>query len=121
VRLRLGTRGSALALAQAAIVAEAVSALGAAVEVIPLRTSGDRLAQVALADFGGKALFVREIDAECIAALPRRIGALRIEQNQRRGHRHVRRLSGNQCIAARFDQSGVVMPAAEPIVAQNVA
>jgi hydroxymethylbilane synthase len=29
---------------------------------VPIRTSGDRLAQVALADFGGKALFVREIE-----------------------------------------------------------
>lgn len=62
MRLRLGTRGSALALAQAAVVADALRALGAEVEVIPIRTSGDHLAQAALADFGGKALFVKEIE-----------------------------------------------------------
>jgi hydroxymethylbilane synthase len=62
VRLRLGTRGSALALAQTRGVADALEALGADVEVIPIRTSGDRLAQVALGDFGGKALFVKEIE-----------------------------------------------------------
>jgi hydroxymethylbilane synthase len=62
VRLRIGTRGSALALAQAALVADALRALGAEVEVVPIRTAGDRLAQVALADLGGKALFVKEIE-----------------------------------------------------------
>ncbi len=36
--------------------------MGAEVEVVAIRTSGDRLAQVALADFGGKALFVKEIE-----------------------------------------------------------
>lgn len=60
--LRLGTRGSRLALAQSESVAAAVRARGADVEVVPIRTSGDRLAQVALADFGGKALFVKELE-----------------------------------------------------------
>jgi hydroxymethylbilane synthase len=32
------------------------------VEIVPIKTSGDRLAQVALADFGGKGLFVKEIE-----------------------------------------------------------
>src|SRR5262245_46926056 len=62
VRLRLGTRGSRLALAQAVSVADGLAALGIETEVIVIRTSGDRLAQVALADFGGKALFVKEIE-----------------------------------------------------------
>lgn len=39
--LRLGTRGSALALAQAGIVARALEAHGADVELIAIRTSGD--------------------------------------------------------------------------------
>lgn len=60
--LRLGTRGSRLALVQAEEVAAPLRALGVGVEVIVIRTSGDRLAQVALADFGGKALFVKEIE-----------------------------------------------------------
>lgn len=66
MRLRLGTRGSRLALAQTTSVADGLAALGVETEVIVIRTSGDRLAQVALADFGGKALFVKEIEEALI-------------------------------------------------------
>ena len=59
---RLGTRGSRLAVAQAGQVADALRARGAEIEIVVIRTSGDRLADVALADFGGKALFVKEIE-----------------------------------------------------------
>ncbi len=62
MKLRLGTRGSRLALAQTRSVADALAALGVEVDVIVIRTSGDHLAHVALADFGGKALFVKEIE-----------------------------------------------------------
>jgi hydroxymethylbilane synthase len=55
--LRLGTRGSALALAQANLVA---TALGGA-EVVPIRTSGDEPAAQP-APGGDKARFVREIE-----------------------------------------------------------
>jgi len=60
--LRLGTRGSRLAVAQSGQVADALRARGAEIEIVVIRTSGDRLADVALADFGGKALFVKEIE-----------------------------------------------------------
>ena len=62
MKLRLGTRGSRLALAQAGQIADALRARGEEIEIVIIRTSGDRLAEVALADFGGKALFVREIE-----------------------------------------------------------
>jgi hydroxymethylbilane synthase len=62
MNVRLGTRGSRLALVQCEQVAAALRAHGARVEIVVIRTSGDRLAQVALADFGGKALFVKEIE-----------------------------------------------------------
>jgi hydroxymethylbilane synthase len=62
MKVRLGTRGSRLALAQTESVAAGLRACGADVEVIVIRTSGDQLAQVALADFGGKALFVKELE-----------------------------------------------------------
>ena len=65
--LRVGTRGSRLAVVQASWVADALRGLGAEVELVPLKTSGDRLAQVALADFGGKALFVKEIEEALLA------------------------------------------------------
>ncbi len=60
--VRLATRGSALALAQAVLVADRLRARGAAVEVLPIRTEGDRLADARLAALGGKGLFVREIE-----------------------------------------------------------
>lgn len=60
--IRLGTRASALALAQAAEVAGALRRLGAQVDVVPMRTEGDRRLEARLADVGGKGLFVREIE-----------------------------------------------------------
>jgi hydroxymethylbilane synthase len=60
--IRLGTRGSALALAQANLVAAGLRAQGRETEVVPMRTEGDRLAGASLALVGGKGLFVREIE-----------------------------------------------------------
>jgi len=56
--IRVGTRGSALALAQAGLVK---IGLGEA-EIVPMHTEGDRLAEARLAVVGGKGLFVREIE-----------------------------------------------------------
>jgi hydroxymethylbilane synthase len=67
MKVRVGTRGSPLALVQSEEVADALRARGAEVELVVIRTSGDRLAQVALADFGGKALFVKEIEEALLA------------------------------------------------------
>lgn len=61
--IRVGTRGSPLALRQVELVVERLARLaGCSAEVVPIKTSGDRLAQVAVADFGGKGLFVKEIE-----------------------------------------------------------
>ncbi|HEY7518356.1 MAG TPA: hydroxymethylbilane synthase [Methylomirabilota bacterium] len=60
--MRLATRGSALALAQARSVADRLAAVGIPVEVVAMRTEGDRLAEARLAAVGGKGLFVREIE-----------------------------------------------------------
>lgn len=61
--LRLATRGSALALAQSRTIAARVEAeLGFAVELVVLKTSGDRLQDVSLAKVGGKGLFVKELE-----------------------------------------------------------
>jgi hydroxymethylbilane synthase len=62
-RVRIATRGSALALAQSGTVARALeAALGCETELVPLVTSGDRLADASLAAVGGKGLFVKEIE-----------------------------------------------------------
>ena len=62
MKIRFGTRGSRLAMVQAGLVADALRGRGIEAELVIIRTSGDRLADVALADFGGKALFVKEIE-----------------------------------------------------------
>ncbi len=68
--LRIGTRGSPLALAQAHMVADALrTAHGwdeAAVEIIPITTSGDRIQDRPLAELGGKALWTKELDRSLI-------------------------------------------------------
>jgi hydroxymethylbilane synthase len=68
-RLRLGTRGSALARAQAAMVREQLEGLhpGLVVEIELIRTTGDQLQQGPLAPAGGKGLFVKEIEEGLVA------------------------------------------------------
>jgi hydroxymethylbilane synthase len=64
--LRIGTRGSPLALVQARTVqARLAAALGCGVEAIELvviRTSGDRIQDRPLSEVGGKGLFTKEIE-----------------------------------------------------------
>jgi hydroxymethylbilane synthase len=69
--LRIGTRGSPLALAQARETrARLMAAHGlpeAAFEIVPIRTTGDRVQDRPLSELGGKGLFTREIE-EALAA-----------------------------------------------------
>lgn len=64
--LRIGTRGSPLALWQANTVRDGLlSALGAepeAVEIVVIKTTGDMIQDRPLSEAGGKGLFVKEID-----------------------------------------------------------
>jgi hydroxymethylbilane synthase len=64
--LRLGTRGSPLALAQARMVAAALrDALGwgpERIEIVPITTTGDRVRDRPLAEIGGKGLWTKELD-----------------------------------------------------------
>jgi hydroxymethylbilane synthase len=62
--VRIGTRGSPLALRQAEVVAEGLRRAwpGLTVELVAIRTSGDRLPHANLATVGGKGLFVKEIE-----------------------------------------------------------
>ena len=68
--LRLGARGSPLALVQANMVASALCGAHGwasdAVTIVPIRTSGDRIQDRALADIGGKALWTKELDRALI-------------------------------------------------------
>src|SRR5262249_28067941 len=69
--VRIGTRGSALALAQAGMVrARIAAAHGLAAEAIELkiiRTTGDQIQDRPLAEVGGKGLFTKEIEEALIA------------------------------------------------------
>jgi len=64
--LRLGTRGSALALAQARKVASAIEAAQrwpeGWVEIVTVTTTGDKVQDRPLAEIGGKALWTKELD-----------------------------------------------------------
>jgi hydroxymethylbilane synthase len=63
-KLRLGTRGSALALWQANWVKAELERLWPPLEVelIPIRTTGDKVLNIPLSEIGGKGLFTKEID-----------------------------------------------------------
>jgi len=61
VTLRIGTRRSRLALAQASEVADALAAHGVQSELVPMETSGDRGADPSTDPAGLKGLFVVEI------------------------------------------------------------
>ncbi|MDQ0315182.1 hydroxymethylbilane synthase [Amorphus orientalis] len=65
-RIRIGTRGSPLALAQANAVRDGlVAATGLAaeaVEVVVIKTTGDKVLDRPLSELGGKGLFTKEIE-----------------------------------------------------------
>lgn len=67
--LRIGTRGSALALWQANHVSALLRAAnqGLAVEIVTIKTTGDKIIDSPLAQVGGKGLFVKEIEEALLA------------------------------------------------------
>ena len=68
--IRIGTRGSPLALLQAQEVRRRLVASGqaeAATEIVVIRTSGDRIQDRPLAEAGGKGLFTKEIEEALLA------------------------------------------------------
>jgi hydroxymethylbilane synthase len=71
--LRIGSRGSPLALKQAEIVRTALIAAHpdlaepGAIDIVPIRTTGDRIQDRTLAEAGGKGLFTKEIEEALLA------------------------------------------------------
>jgi hydroxymethylbilane synthase len=67
--LRLGTRGSLLARAQSQLVADELSRRhpGLGVELVTVRTTGDRITDRPLHDIGGKGLFTKELEQALLA------------------------------------------------------
>ncbi|MEA3487458.1 MAG: hydroxymethylbilane synthase [Thermodesulfobacteriota bacterium] len=63
-KILIGTRGSDLALVQANWVSDRLKSLypDMSVDVIPIRTRGDRMQNISLVEIGGKGIFVKEIE-----------------------------------------------------------
>ena len=66
-RLRIGSRGSQLALWQANHIRELLEQRGHQVEIEIIKTTGDKITDVALAKVGTKGMFIKEIE-EALAA-----------------------------------------------------
>src|SRR5215510_11773259 len=71
--IRIGTRGSPLALIQAQMVRDALAAahahLGGAddIQIVPIKTTGDAVQDRKLMEIGGKGLFTKEIEEALLA------------------------------------------------------
>ena len=61
-RLRIGTRGSQLALWQANTVMNRLGDAGYRAEIVTIKTTGDKRTDVPLASVGGKGLFIKELE-----------------------------------------------------------
>jgi hydroxymethylbilane synthase len=74
-RFRIGTRGSPMALMQTAIVRDRLAAARAhlaapgAIEIVVIKTTGDRMQDRQLADIGGKQLFTKELENALLAGV----------------------------------------------------
>jgi len=60
--MRIGTRGSQLALWQANEVARRLTAAGFKPEIVTIKTTGDKRQDVSLASVGGKGVFIKELE-----------------------------------------------------------
>ncbi|OGR05329.1 MAG: hydroxymethylbilane synthase, partial [Deltaproteobacteria bacterium RIFOXYD12_FULL_50_9] len=67
--IKIGTRGSLLALAQSTMIKKQIEAQhpGIVVELVKIITKGDKILDVPLAMVGGKGLFVKEIEEALLA------------------------------------------------------
>jgi hydroxymethylbilane synthase len=65
--IRIGTRGSKLALLQTGMVAKKLADLGIGTEQVIIHTAGDATTQVPLHEIGGQGVFVRALDDAILA------------------------------------------------------
>lgn len=64
--IRIGTRGSKLALWQANHVADLIKPSGYSTEIVPIETRGDKVLDVTIAKIGGKGVFTEEIEEKLL-------------------------------------------------------
>ena len=66
MKLRLGTRGSRLALCQSGSIADLLRAAGHEVELVEISTRGDRQRELAFEQIGAPGVFVRELERQLV-------------------------------------------------------
>jgi hydroxymethylbilane synthase len=64
--IRIGTRGSKLALWQAQHVAELIKPSGFRTQIVPIETKGDKILDVSIAKIGSKGVFTEEIEEKLL-------------------------------------------------------
>lgn len=64
--IRIGTRGSKLALWQAEHIASLIKASGYQPEIVPIETKGDKILDVTIAKIGSKGVFTEEIEQKLL-------------------------------------------------------
>jgi len=64
--IRIGTRGSKLALWQAEHIASLIAPSGYQTEIIPIETRGDKILDVTISKIGSKGVFTEEIEAKLL-------------------------------------------------------
>jgi hydroxymethylbilane synthase len=64
--IRIGTRGSKLALWQANYVAELIKPSGYRTEIVPVDTTGDKILDVSISKIGSKGVFTEEIEEKLL-------------------------------------------------------
>lgn len=64
--IRIGTRGSKLALWQAEHVASLIKPSGYQTEIVPIETRGDKIQDVTISKIGSKGVFTEEIEAKLL-------------------------------------------------------
>lgn len=64
--IRIGTRGSKLALWQANHIADLIKPSGVRTQIVPIETKGDKILDVSIAKIGSKGVFTEEIEAKLL-------------------------------------------------------
>ena len=64
--IRIGTRGSKLAIWQAEHVANLIKPSGYQTEIVPIETRGDKILDVTISKIGSKGVFTEEIEAKLL-------------------------------------------------------
>ena len=108
--VRVGSRESALAVAQTQLVMETIrrSNPQLELELVTMKTTGDKILDKSLDKIGGKGLFVKELDRALLESFPP-------------GYRHLAYLQTQIGYAVKRDMPGLTGPEVEALQARGQA